>query len=243
MNGLDFVVIAVIGLSGLFAFARGFVREALSIVAWIGAAAARSTGLTPSTTPISKFVTAPLARRARRRRGLFLVSLIVLTILTGYAARLVQAQRRFGDRPHARLDLRHRRAGRRSSRSRYLLLDIGLPPSERPNWIREAKCEPLFSRGRRLAAHVHTGRLAAESFVDSRGDAPQLRPGGRSRAGDAGVGEPGAAAGPARRAALPAGRAARPGPADRECALAGGRSILHRPRISSRNVTIFLAAG
>jgi len=37
MNPLDIGVIAVIGLSAVFAFARGFVREALSIVAWIGA--------------------------------------------------------------------------------------------------------------------------------------------------------------------------------------------------------------
>ena len=39
MNALDLAVIAVIVLSAVFAFARGFVREALSIVAWVGAAA------------------------------------------------------------------------------------------------------------------------------------------------------------------------------------------------------------
>ena len=39
MNPLDLAVIAVIALSAIFAFARGFVREALSIVAWVGAAA------------------------------------------------------------------------------------------------------------------------------------------------------------------------------------------------------------
>ncbi|HVH82478.1 MAG TPA: CvpA family protein, partial [Stellaceae bacterium] len=36
MNPLDIGVIAVIGLSAVFALARGFVREALSIVAWVG---------------------------------------------------------------------------------------------------------------------------------------------------------------------------------------------------------------
>jgi membrane protein required for colicin V production len=39
VNTLDLVIIAIIALSAIFAFARGFVREALSIVAWVGAAA------------------------------------------------------------------------------------------------------------------------------------------------------------------------------------------------------------
>ena len=39
MNALDLAIIAIIALSAIFAFARGFVREALSIIAWVGAAA------------------------------------------------------------------------------------------------------------------------------------------------------------------------------------------------------------
>src|SRR5580658_5111428 len=38
MNRLDIIVVAVVAISGLFAFIRGFTREALSIAAWIGAA-------------------------------------------------------------------------------------------------------------------------------------------------------------------------------------------------------------
>ena len=38
VNSLDLAVSAVVVLSAVFAFARGFVREALSIVAWVGAA-------------------------------------------------------------------------------------------------------------------------------------------------------------------------------------------------------------
>ena len=39
MNPLDLAVIGIVALSAIFAFARGFVREALSIIAWVGAAA------------------------------------------------------------------------------------------------------------------------------------------------------------------------------------------------------------
>ena len=39
MEGLDIGVVTLVAISGLFAFVRGFTREALSIAAWLGAAA------------------------------------------------------------------------------------------------------------------------------------------------------------------------------------------------------------
>jgi membrane protein required for colicin V production len=39
MNRLDIIVVAVVAISGLFAFFRGFTREILSIAAWLGAIA------------------------------------------------------------------------------------------------------------------------------------------------------------------------------------------------------------
>src|SRR6185369_8482710 len=39
MTGVDIAVIAVIGISALIAFLRGFVREMLTIGSWLGASA------------------------------------------------------------------------------------------------------------------------------------------------------------------------------------------------------------
>jgi len=36
-NVIDLIVVAVILLSGIFALARGFVKEIMSIVSWVGA--------------------------------------------------------------------------------------------------------------------------------------------------------------------------------------------------------------
>jgi membrane protein required for colicin V production len=146
MNGLDFAVIAVIGLSAVFAFARGFVREALSIIAWIGAAAATLYGFDTAYHWVSKFVTAPLLAQLAAGAGLFLTSLIVLTILTGYAARLVQASAASPIDRTLGLIFGIGRGAALVSLA-YLLLDIGLQPSDRPNWIREAKCEPYLAEG------------------------------------------------------------------------------------------------
>src|SRR6185437_6003399 len=82
MNGLDLAVVTVIVMSGVFAFARGFVKEALSIVAWDGAAFAALYG--------SAYLL-PMAGRALPKGPttevvagivLFLVVLVTLSLLT-----------------------------------------------------------------------------------------------------------------------------------------------------------------
>src|ERR1700738_1821038 len=88
MNALDLAIIAVIALSAVFAFARGFVREALSIVAWIGAAAITLYGFNSAYGIAIRFVTTPLLADLIAGAGLFVLSLIVLTILPGFSGRL-----------------------------------------------------------------------------------------------------------------------------------------------------------
>ena len=106
MNALDLAILGVIALSAVFAFARGFVREALSIVAWVGAALITLYGFNYVYGSVVRFVTTPLLADLIAGAGLFVVSLIVLTILTGFLARFVQLERPFADRSDAGIDLR-----------------------------------------------------------------------------------------------------------------------------------------
>ena len=145
MNPLDIGVIAVIVLSAIFAFARGFVREALSIVAWVGAAAITVYGFNPVLLFVSPLVNNVLLAQLIAGFGLFVVSLIVLTIATGYLARLVRA---------SALSPIDRTLGFIFGLARgvlivclaYLLLDF-VQPSERPAWIRDAKSAPYLHQG------------------------------------------------------------------------------------------------
>lgn len=139
MNPVDLGVIAVVVLSAIFAFARGFVREALSIVAWIGAAAITFYGFDRVDAMIDSRVHTPLLSHAIALVGLFVGSLIVLTILTGYVARLVRV---------AALSPIDRTLGFIFGLARgafliclaYLLLNFALPKADdRPDWIRQAK--------------------------------------------------------------------------------------------------------
>jgi membrane protein required for colicin V production len=146
MNALDLAVVAVIVLSAVFAFARGFVREALSIAAWVGAAAATLYGFDAVYHLTVKFITTPLLAELIAGAGLFLVSLIVLTVLTGYAARFVRATAASPIDRTLGLIFGMGRGAVFVSLA-YLLLDLGLPPTDRPNWVREAKCEPYLAEG------------------------------------------------------------------------------------------------
>ena len=146
MSSFDLAIISVVALSGIFAFARGFVREALSIAAWVGAAAITLYGFNSVYAVIIRFVTTPLLADLVAGAGLFVISLIVLTILTGYLARFVQS---------SALSPIDRTLGLIFGLARgllfvslaYLVVDISLPQNERPSWLKEAKSEKFLAKG------------------------------------------------------------------------------------------------
>lgn len=145
MNPLDIGVIAVIGLSAVFAFARGFVREALSIVAWVGSGFITLYGEPTVYAVVDPMVHNPLLSQLIAWFGLFITSLVVLTILTGFVARSVRSS---GLSPIDRTLgfvfglLR----GAFILSLAYLLLDI-VQPNDRPAWLRDAKSVPYLQQG------------------------------------------------------------------------------------------------
>jgi membrane protein required for colicin V production len=146
MNALDFAIVAVIALSAVFAFARGFVREALSIIAWVGAAAITLYGFNSVYAIAMRFVTTPLLADLIAGAGLFVISLIALTIITGYVARFADS---------GTLSPINRTLGLIFGLARgvvlvclaYLVVDVSLPQNDRPPWIKEAKSERFLAKG------------------------------------------------------------------------------------------------
>jgi len=156
----------VIALSAIFAFARGLVREALSIVAWIGAALTTLYGFNHVYAIVIRFVTTPLLADLIAGAGLFVISLIVLTILTGYLARFVQS---------SALSPIDRTLGLIFGLARgaflvslaYLVLDISLPQNDRPGWIKQAKSEPFLAQGAELLRSALPESLQMKSATAS----------------------------------------------------------------------------
>ncbi|MBO0736642.1 MAG: CvpA family protein [Alphaproteobacteria bacterium] len=162
MNGLDIAIIAVIVFSGVFAFARGIVRETLSIAAWAGAAVVTLYGFDYTYGMILRFVSTPLLADLIAGAGLFLISLIVLTIITGYLARFLQA---------GALSPIDRTLGLIFGLARgavlvslaYLVVDVSLPQNDRPGWIKQAKSEPFLAKGAEMLRNALPESLQVKS--------------------------------------------------------------------------------
>ena len=146
MNLFDLAVLVVIALSAIFAFARGFVREALSIAAWVGAALITLYGFDAAYGFTVRFVKTPLLADLIAGAGLFFMSLILLTILTGYVARLVQRNALTPIDRTLGLIFGVVRGALLVSIA-YFLIDLTLPPNDRPGWLRDARSQPLLAQG------------------------------------------------------------------------------------------------
>jgi membrane protein required for colicin V production len=146
MNPFDIIVIVAIALSGLFAFARGFVKEALSVGAWIGSGLAALYAF-PYARPIAaqvlpKGMVADLAAAV----AVFIVVLIVLSLLTSAISRRVKA---------SSLSALDRTLGLIFGLVRgvivvclaYIALNWALPPANQPRWVEEARTKKLLSTG------------------------------------------------------------------------------------------------
>jgi membrane protein required for colicin V production len=169
MNMLDLAVLAVVVLSAIFAFARGFVREALSILAWAGAALITYFSFDPVYRIVSGAIHTPLLAYVVDGAGVFIVSLIVLTIVTGYLARFVRS---------SALSPIDRTLGLLFGIARgvalvclaYLLLDVSVPYKDRPGWVNEARSTPFLHEGADLLRDVLPPSLHLQS-ADSGGGA------------------------------------------------------------------------
>ena len=146
MNPVDIGVLVLIALSAVFAFARGFVREILSIAAWTGAALITLFGFDAARGVAARFVATPLLAELIAGAGLFLASLIGLTILTGTIARVVQWSALTPIDRTLGLIFGVAR-GALLAAIAYLAIDIMLPPNDRPGWLVTARSEPLLAQG------------------------------------------------------------------------------------------------
>jgi membrane protein required for colicin V production len=147
VNALDIIVIAIIALSALFAFARGFVKESLSIAAWVGAGLITLYGL-PMLRPFAlKYITTPLLADVAAGVTLFVVSLIILSLLTtAIAGRVKQSALSAVDRALGLLFGAFR--GVVLACLGFIALSWAIPKeTDWPSWVRGARTRSFLASG------------------------------------------------------------------------------------------------
>lgn len=146
MTWVDAVVLAVLALSAVLAYLRGFVQEALGLAAWIGALVAAFAAM-PHIVPYLRGTIEPdYVANAVAIAGVFLLVLVVLKILIGAIARRVQ------DSALGSVD---RALGMAFGLARgaalvviaYILASMVIPLEQWPPPVRESRSLPLAADG------------------------------------------------------------------------------------------------
>jgi membrane protein required for colicin V production len=161
-TAFDIAAVAVIGLSVLIAFLRGFLRETLTILTWVGAG-------------VAAYFAFPYARELARRTietewladaaalcVVFVVPLIALKVAAALVADHI---------PGGTLGTIDRLAGLAFGAARgamvvcaaYLGLVVLIAPEEQPEWVRNALILPYVQDGAALLT-----RLLPQDFADRR---------------------------------------------------------------------------
>jgi membrane protein required for colicin V production len=145
INPADLTVVVVIVLSGLFAMARGFVREVLSLASWVGAALVTLWGFGIARPYVRTLIESTLLADIITGVALFICSLILFSMIGGGIASLVRG---------TSLNALDRTLGflfgllRGALIVSILWLGLGwaIKPEEHPVWLREARVVPLVER-------------------------------------------------------------------------------------------------
>ncbi len=157
MTGADFAVIAIVVLAGMISLSLGLVRVILGLGGWIGAGLVTLYGFEHARPVANRWIeSAPLADAAAIGT-LFIVSLIVLTMITHAVAHRVHKSG-FGLLDRTLGMVAGLVLGAVIVCASYVMLDRLLQwpadPAERPEWVQAAKSAPIVEMGADLLMSV-----------------------------------------------------------------------------------------
>ena len=146
VNVVDIAVGVILLISGFLAYARGFVHEVLSVGGWIGAIFATMHGAEYLKPYAHDLIPHETAADAAAYVTIFVVTLVVLSILTRTVAKQVQ---------DSTLNVLDRSLGFIFGAARgaflvciaYIALTWAWPAAEQPVWLRDARSMPLIEQG------------------------------------------------------------------------------------------------
>jgi membrane protein required for colicin V production len=185
---LDGILLGITLVSAVLAMIRGFSREVLSVASWAAAAIAALFFYKQATPLVQPYVDSELVAQAAAAGGIFLITLILVSLITMKIADFII---------DSRVGALDRTLGFVFGAARGILLVVvaisffnWLVDSNQPGWIAEAKSKPLLDS--------LSGRLMAMLPEDAAGTVmKKLRPAGEETPEAAPAGETPAAEAPA----------------------------------------------
>jgi membrane protein required for colicin V production len=163
MSALDIVVLVIIAISALLAFARGMVRETLSLLGWIAAVIAVIFGL-PLVRPLARQIISGESNEvfADIAAGV-LIFIVVLVIVAVVAAKLAKQVKisSFGTLDRSLGLLFGLIRGFVLVCLLYVLILWAYRADNQPEWVRDARTRPALELGARFLVS-----LAPKGFIE-----------------------------------------------------------------------------
>ena len=173
VNLIDIGVAAVLLLSALLAFSRGFVRESLAVAGWVGAGFSALYLYAPLNPFVRKYVPITLAADAITVAGVFIVTLVIISILSHRIAVTVR-ESAIGALDRSLGFVFGLARGAAIVVVAYMLLTWLIPAVDHPDVVREARVTPWVKRGAdvliKLVPETSQAREQVESALQKAGD-------------------------------------------------------------------------
>ena len=193
MNFIDIVVLVVIGLAALIAFANGFVNVVLWILSWVGAVAA-TVYFFPMARPIAeRYIAEPLIANVVSAVAIFILALIVCAILNQIISRAVRGSA-IGAIDRSLGLLLGLVIGAVIVCGAYMLMVWAIPDErDRPQSVAEAKTLPMVQKGAELLKAmvpeyvIEKGAAVIDQGVKTLGDPQNLVPKPATKTPDSGA--------------------------------------------------------
>ena len=158
----DIIVVTIIGLSALFGFIRGFLREVLSIGAWILAGLATYFGL-PHLRPFAlKYISHELIADVATGIAIFLVVLVVASVISHLITRRVR-ESSLGPLDRSLGILFGIVRGAAIVSVALLICDNFYAPDNRPQWLKDARTLPVVQIGADFVRQFVPATVAAQA--------------------------------------------------------------------------------
>ncbi len=149
MNLFDAIVLGVLFLSALISFFRGFIRELLSLMAWVGAAFITLYFVLDVAKFLEPYVKKPMVAAIFATLGTYFVALISISILNSILVRYLKSGSDVGAFDNVFGLMFGVLKGSLIIALGYFLLTVVMGPNkeEYPDWIKTAHSLPMVEKG------------------------------------------------------------------------------------------------
>lgn len=150
----DAVVIAVMATSCLFAFFRGFVREILSLGAWIGAGIVTIYYFPDAAEWLKPHFKTPVVAAGFATLGLYITALIGFSILNRFILKFIKSGDEVGPTDNILGLVFGALRGAFIVSLGFFMLLIALPENDYPDWLKQSVTLPYAEKGAMLLISV-----------------------------------------------------------------------------------------